>query len=1460
MVSLIALALVLLAVFQTHWFKNYTAKKATSYLSKELGTTVSIGEITLDYFDRLTATDVYLGDQRNDTLIYVKKLEANYDIFSFTDKEITLNGVVLENGFVQVGIPKEETSLNLNFLIQYFTPPKSSNTPSSPAIILEKATLVNTRFRYYNENLEKPIARQFNENDMRFSAINGHLHNFQIINDSLNFVIDDFSGKESSGLEIVNLSASSIISSSTMEFSDLQLETPLSFLGYYLRFDYKSYADFSEFIDVVDISTRLTSSKIHTNDLALFNTNLSRYKELISASGSITGTISNLKSDALNLSIGGHTKFSGEATIKGIPNITSMYVTVQAKRLTSNTTDLAKIIGLSTSPEEFINLGNISYTGKFEGTINDFKVDADLRTNAGTVRSELSFTQGPNSIPTYTGSFSSDSFAVDHILKDLNMGATSFDLNIEGEGLTLETLMTKISGTIPSLEYNGYNYQNLAVNGNISDKIFNGNFGLSDPNYDLDFLGKLNLKSEKPSLTAHTKINKLNLKSLGLDTVDSYVMFNGDINLKGLDLDDIEGEVILDSFELNKAGSQYKLKNVKLNSEIRSNDREFNLASDLINGRINGDFLPSELGLIVDYIKHSIYPTQYEKPIDSLNTNEIYIQADIGKYNPLYAAFFGNIFFDSANASLAYNHRTGKIQGKSELSRLKYNVVGTPFVELNLKNGGNLTPINFGINTGGLYQNDSILFDKLNMNGFIKNGIVNFETTSRRDTIVNIELGGYLTYRNDSIEVFLENSTVEIYNKPWQLKKADFANVVYTNDVTEFRYFFFQNAEEILFLDASLGTNANKVNATLIDFKLENLSPFLAGFDLQLNGLTNGYVDISDREGFPIIEADLNIENLQLDKDTLGTLNLLSTNKSGLLAVAIDGEVVGGLLNEMKILGDIDFKNQKSPLNLTFTSDKSNIKPFEKYLTGLASEVSGYSTSEVRITGPLSSPKLKGEMQLDSLAFMVDYLRTIYTGNANVEIDYNSFKLKSATLYDKLGSEGTVKGGVYHKNFQDFEFDIAISELNNFEIMNTSREDNELFFGTAFVDGNMTVTGPLDDILLRIYAKSRTGTKISIPLDNAETSSKLSYVEFVNFKEDTSIKEAMINSISGVKMDFNFEITNDAEISLIFDELLGDKIDAAGHGNLRMEINTFGDFSMYGGLTVDRGSYLFTALNLINKYFTIEPGGTLFWDGDPYNAKIDLEAIKREYSAPAPLMRGLASESDLDQYQDNIPVDCYLQLEGLLFEPEVAFDLKFPNQTSLSGSASSNLTAAIERVKLDEEELNRQVFALLVLGSFVAPTFATGTSSAGLNQGAAVAGINSLSDFASSQLNNWLSQLDTRWQVGIDYQQSGLLDQNTTENNTELILSLRRKWLNDRLTFESAIDAASQTGFRPYDLSLQYDMNVDGSLKVRGFQKQATDPTLGNLTNVNTTGVGLFYRYQFDKFRLRKKKVKPTKN
>ena len=415
--------------------------------------------------------------------------------------------------------------------------------------------------------------------------------------------------------------------------------------------------------------------------------------------------------------------------------------------------------------------------------------------------------------------------------------------------------------------------------------------------------------------------------------------------------------------------------------------------------------------------------------------------------------------------------------------------------------------------------------------------------------------------------------------------------------------------------------------------------------------------------------------------------------------------------------------------------------------------------------------------------------------------------------------------------------------------MNTSRGDNSLFYGSAFIDGSAKISGPVDNIFIQVNAKSRKGTIIEIPLDDLESDHTLSYVKFVDLKKDIK-KEKTFKTEAGIQMDFNFEVTNDAEVKLIFDELLGDKIEASSHGNLRMEINTFGDFNMYGGLTIDKGNYLFTAFDLINKFFVVKPGGTLRWDGNPYNAKIDLEAIKREYPTPLPLLSGtLSSAEDSTLFQTAIPADCYLKLEGLLFNPDVTFDLGFPSQTNLNTNTNSTLNTIINRIRLDQEELNRQVFALLVLGTFIPPSFAN-SSSPELSVGAVNTGINSFSDFASSQINNWLGQLDTRFQLGVDYQTS-------YQKKAELILSLRRKFLNDRLELSYSTDAAAQ-GSIPYDISVKYTIGDDGNLKVQGFQKQANDPTIGSITNVRTTGVGLFYRYQFDKFRLRRRKKKPA--
>ena len=1447
--------LLALLLFQTSWFKNYATDLFTEHLSEELNTEVSIDNISIDYFDQISATQVFLADQSGDTMIYIQELSLNYEVTNFSSKLLKLDKIRVKNGNVQIGTSLDSSRLNIQHLIKYFSPPKKNNTKESSVIVFDKIELINTSFRYFNENLPKPTSHLFNENDFTFDQISGHLHDFQIHGDSLDFKIDDLSGIEKSGFPIKNLSTGAILSPQKMQFSDLELITNKSKIEDFLEFSYDSYVDFSSFVDRVTVRANFNNCVIHTDDLAYFSIPLRDMKEKIYANGEVKGTINDLSSKDIGISLGEHTKFQGSVNVQRITNLGEAYFTINSNELRSNAKDLSRLIGLSSPPEEFLKLGTLSYLGTFQGSINKFKANAKISTDIGKINTSIDYFKPSQSAVTYTGNIASSDFNLKELTGSESLGIVHFNLDIDGKGLTLEELKSSVSGEIKEFTFDKYTYKNMVIDGNISDNLFVGDFQIADPNFNLSFNGKMDLSKSIPEISARTNVRSINLKQLGLDSLNTILTFNGDISLQGENIDNLTGHIELESITLNREERIYRLRDVTVSALTEKDQRLYTLSSDIGNVEARGIFEPSEIGKLLDHVKNSIYPSQYDKPVEELISEYIQVTLSIPEYNSVFGEFLGSIRFDSVSSELSYNHFLGKIDGKTTIDNFSYDVISTPSLALSFKNGGNLTPINFGLNSEGLYQNDSVLFDILNLNGFIKDGLVNFETTSKKDSLLDIIISGHLKYQNDTANLYLDNTKVNIYEKPWTLRKTNFPNIIITNGIVEFRYFYFQHEDEILFIDASIGENSNKVNANLLDFKLENLTPFLAGYNLNVSGITNGYIDISNREGFPIIEADLGIADLMLDEDTLGTVELVSTYKDGLLAEAIDGKVTGGLLNEMKILGDIDFRNKTSPLNLTLTSERSNIRPFERYLKGLASNISGFSTSNVKITGPLSSPQLKGIMQLDSLDFIVDYLQTNYEGKANIALDYTSFKVTEASIFDQFGQEGKISGGINHSNFQDFQFDLIISDLKNFEIMNTSREDNELFYGTAFVDGRMNITGPLDDILLQIYAKSRKGTDIAIPLDYAETSGKLSYVEFVNFKKDTAAGPEPQQKISGVKMDFNFELTNDANISLIFDELLGDKIEAAGHGNLRMDINTFGDFSIYGGITVDRGSYLFTALNLISKPFTLEPGGTLFWDGNPYNAKINLDAIKREYAAPLKLVSNV-TDAEREQYSKTLPVDCYLNLKGLLFDPEVSFDLQFPTQTGLSGSASSNLNTAIERIKLDQEELNRQVFALLVLGSFVPPSFATAEGS-GIGEGVtASAGINSLSDFASSQLNNWLGQLDTRWQVGIDYQQS--LSENG--DNTELILSLKRKWLNDRLEFSYSIDAADQRGSRPYDISINYDINAEGNLKVRGFQKLATDPTLGNLTNVNTTGVGLYYRYQFDKFRLQKKKLKTEKS
>ncbi len=48
---------------------------------------------------------------------------------------------------------------------------------------------------------------------------------------------------------------------------------------------------------------------------------------------------------------------------------------------------------------------------------------------------------------------------------------------------------------------------------------------------------------------------------------------------------------------------------------------------------------------------------------------------------------------------------------------------------------------------------------------------------------------------------------------------------------------------------------------------------------------------------------------------------------------------------------------------------------------------------------------------------------------------------------------------------------------------------------------------------------------------------------------------------------------------------------------------------MFGDYTIDNGVYDFKYGGIINKPFVIQKGGTVSWNGNPYEANLDVTAI-----------------------------------------------------------------------------------------------------------------------------------------------------------------------------------------------------------------------------------------------------------
>ena len=1431
-VTLVVLLLLVLAtayaVFNSNTFQNYITTKLGSYLSAQFKTKISIGHINYKPLHSFELENVLFGDHKNDTLFFAGKLEFNLVGLQLDSTKFKLSNVKLTDGYCHLKFYKDGS-----FNIDILTDPLDTLPSTGPPFVLffDKVEIHNTRFRLVDET-DTSTWENFNPSNQYFYDINGTAEQFFIIDDSLHFNIPHLALKEQGGFVANHIGGVATISPQKMVFEKMLVNTPTSTIGNYFSMSYKDWSSFGNFYDDVKMEAKIYQTTVDMTDVIYFASALKELNYVFRLNGSASGTVSNLKIKNVDLHFGKSGKFKGNADLNGLPDIDNTFIDAKVKMASFTKSDL-EYITQQKLPNELAKFGTITFKGNYTGFYKDFVANGQIASAMGNIQSDINMKLADKTEEyAYSGNLGLTDFNIGEIVGTPLLGKLTVNAQIMGTGLTFESVKVEAKANISYIECNGYQYKNITLDALLANKNISTQLAIADENIALDFNGNINLAPNIPEYTFRTNVQHGNLKQLGIYNKDISVSFGADVKFSWKDIDHNNGTIDINKLQAVYKNEDYEVDKISLLTSTKTGSRNTQLITDSIDASIVGNFNFEEL-------LNSISNSYKQQASDYFGDAKPYYQIEQNftfnvNIKTLYP--FNKILFDSVELSQAiisgkYNNQKQRWQLQATAKQFVYYNFAVNNLNINHQKD---TTLKLFATATALLLNDTIITTQANTQINMHQGKI-FAKVFSSDSLgwIGANMQANFNLKKDTVEGFFNPSNLAYRQSKFNINTN--SKIKFFNEGIIFDEFLINRGfNESVLINGKYGfNNEHNLQTNITKIRLNILNQLIPSLNIKTDGEVTGIVNLQSKTNDWILGADINIDNLSLDNDTIGNYKLVSNYIDTDRRLMMLAKSTEGKLRNLQIGGYYDFKHPDDALHFSINFEESDITSFQAFVKDYLKLYNGSIKANGQLTGSINKPELVSTIDLMGVTLMVDYLKTMYSFSSTININEQNIKLIPTTIRDINDKTATLVGQIKHSHFSKFVVALTVSDLAGFQLLNTTSKDNDLFYGTAYATGNLSLTGAVDDLLLDGKFTTNKGTLINIPMIATASDGDNGLIHFIN--KDTlnqSATSKRSGAISGFTINCMVKATPDAEIQIVMDEQQGDKIRGRGKGDIKIELTRSGQFNMYGEVVIEEGDYKFTAMNLFSKKFTLKKGGTIGWTGDPLAGIMDITGVYNLRTSVSELVAVATQEEKQTLAQQRVPVECLLYVKGNLLNPDIKFDINFVDLNGvLSGNAASELQNTVRLWRNDNEIMTQQVISLMLFGRF-APTNIQNTASVpGISTGVN----NTLSGFVSSQATNFIQQLIPGLDVNVDYH-SGAED---VRGRT--ILSASKKVLDNRLEFQASFDPIN-----PYqNFTTQYNLTRDGNLKLKAFSRGQYDITKQD--NVNTGGLGLYYRKEFDK-------------
>jgi hypothetical protein len=1426
--------------------QTWAAKKATAYLSKELKTKVDIKSLYVVPFKSVVLEDFYVLDKQQDTLLSTPKLAvelSGFSIFSSIKKRvIDFKSIQLDNGAIYLKKQKDSTT-NLKFIIDYFnsgggdTTKKPSGKPWT--LNFDKIALNNFHFRYKNK-LRPAVVNGVNFNDVDVSRFSIVVRNMDVRNHLFKANVTGLTLKEKSGFKVDNFNANTTIDTTEILLQNLDIVTPNSKVRNFFRMKFKSFEDFDDFENKVTMDADIKTSHLSSKDVAYFTTSLGKINFELGVDGRIRGMVNNLKAKNLTVTAAQATFVKGDFNLTGLPDWENTFLQLKFEQVATNKKDLDYLYkhftGKPTAklPAIVGKFGNVNFSGRFTGLQNDFVAFGTFKTRLGRLDPDINLKINKKGVPSYSGKLTATNFDLGDLLDDKTLGRTSLSGNLSGSGDDLKTLAVKGNANIKYIGFKGYNYTNLVTSGTFIKKIAAGKLSINDKNIKLNIAGSVNLNPTLPIYDFTGNVDNARLRELKLikDTVTVTTQMN--TNFSGNNLENLDGHILLTCIRVTDPHQSYIVDTVAINANGKGDERTISLHSDVADGSIKGSF---NLATLPSYFK-----TIAKKYIPSLKTEitapkpqNFDFNLTLKNLDPVLAIFRPDLKIPDQGTFVGKfnsNDKTATLNGFIKTIKLG-KIVFHDFI-IDESTSDDMLSLNVSLNRIDL--TDSLYIKNINIANFLKNDSLNFNVKlSDKDATNQLDLYGLVEFgRDTTAKLKLLPSDVVLEHQKWKIQ--DQVRIRLLDGKTQVSGFELSSGVQKVKINGFISDNpADELKLTFQKFSMATLNQLTKASGVLLKGALNGDVVFTSVIKKPGVDANLTIDSLTMNKTLIGDVKIKSKLDNQREQADVKINITHQGLETLNLAGVYTLGHDAGDnLDFDVKMDHTEAIIFEPFVKGLVSDLKGTVSANLKLSGSPSNPQLNGDLTLNNTGVTVDYLKTAYTVTHKLSVNNSVIGIDNMVLKDFRGGTGTANGKVDLTNISNPSIDITL-EAKNLLALNSTFKDNHLYYGTAYGTGTFKFNGPVDNMKIDITASTEEGTIFNIPLNTSSTAADYDFIKFVDHNDTTRKVTTKINAFNGVTLNFDLTIDEKTIVRISTDYGV---LEGTGQArNLKLNINSLGDFEMFGDFLITSGKFEFTAKDFISKNFVVSQGGTIRWTGNPSNAEINLKALYEVRTDIAPLYNAAGLTSPYGAKQ--VLVQAELLITKSLIQPNIDFNFNFPVDPSIKDDLNTYLA--------DNNNRSQQALSIIVRRAF-----ASGTGSNITNQVVGTASA-AVSEFAFNKLNSFISQSNIK---NFDLNIRSLND-----------ASLGFRFLNDRLLLNGSFYSNTGTSdifntssslfnadFRSLnkDFEIQYLIRKDGNLRGRYSYRALNSTTLNSINDQlgvqYVNGIGLVYQRDFDTF------------